>query len=141
MFTVFHRKSLIQHCERSELRLHFEWTKVNKQCQKWSILVSFWKSEACGQTVLPDRSILLGQKLLENDRWKKFNCDTLSNFQTMCMFWSLIIEFLMEKSLQSNWVQIQFESSLVQNKNEFSFFSFNSFELSLFWSVLLVLLF
>ena len=28
--TVFenHRKSLIQYCERSELRLHFEWTKV-----------------------------------------------------------------------------------------------------------------
>ena len=23
-----HRKSLIQHCERSELRLHFEWTNV-----------------------------------------------------------------------------------------------------------------
>ena len=30
-YTVFenHKKSLIQHCERSELRLHFEWTKVN----------------------------------------------------------------------------------------------------------------
>ena len=30
-FTVFenHRKSLIQHCERSELFLYFEWTKVN----------------------------------------------------------------------------------------------------------------
>ena len=29
--TVFenHRKSLIQHCERSELRLHFESTKVH----------------------------------------------------------------------------------------------------------------
>ena len=29
--TVFenHRKSLIQHCERSKLCLHFEWTKVN----------------------------------------------------------------------------------------------------------------
>ena len=29
--TVFenHRKSLIQYCERSELRLHFEWTKVH----------------------------------------------------------------------------------------------------------------
>ena len=29
--TVFenHRKSLIQHCERSQLRLRFEWTKVN----------------------------------------------------------------------------------------------------------------
>ena len=31
VITVFenHRKSLIQHCERSELRLHFEWTKVH----------------------------------------------------------------------------------------------------------------
>ena len=30
--TVFenHRNSLIQHCEQSELRLHFEWTKVLK---------------------------------------------------------------------------------------------------------------
>ena len=30
-YTVFenHRKSLIQNCERSELRLHFEWTKVH----------------------------------------------------------------------------------------------------------------
>ena len=34
--TVFenHRKSLIQHCERSELRSHFEWTKVNSKYQK-----------------------------------------------------------------------------------------------------------
>ena len=31
LYTVFenHRKSITQHCERSELRLHFEWTKVN----------------------------------------------------------------------------------------------------------------
>ena len=32
-----HPKCLIQHCERSELRLHFEWTKVHSKCQKWSI--------------------------------------------------------------------------------------------------------
>ena len=33
--TVFenHRKCLIQHCERSELRLHFEW----KKCQFWRV--------------------------------------------------------------------------------------------------------
>ena len=33
--TVFkiHKKSLIQHCERSELRLHFEWTKVIKNAK------------------------------------------------------------------------------------------------------------
>ena len=29
---------LIQHCERSELRFHFEWTKVHWKCQK-----SFWR--------------------------------------------------------------------------------------------------
>ena len=33
-----HRKSRIQHCERSELRLHFESTKVH---QKWSILANW----------------------------------------------------------------------------------------------------
>ena len=39
-FTVFenHRKSLIQHYERSELRLHIEFIKNAK---KWSILASF----------------------------------------------------------------------------------------------------
>ena len=44
--TVFenHSKSLIQHCERSELRLHFEWTKVHQKCQKWSILANFLKT-------------------------------------------------------------------------------------------------
>ena len=43
--TVFenNRKSLTQHCERSELRLQ-KWTKVDLKCQKWSILASFWKN-------------------------------------------------------------------------------------------------
>ena len=36
-----------------------------------SILASFWKSEACGQTVLPDRSVLIGQKLVENAKMPK----------------------------------------------------------------------
>ena len=29
-------KSLIQHCERSELRLHFEWTKLKIQFGEFS---------------------------------------------------------------------------------------------------------
>ena len=35
-YTVFenHRKSRIQHCERSELRLHFEWTKSSSKMLK-----------------------------------------------------------------------------------------------------------
>ena len=49
-----------------------------------SILASFWKLEACGQTELPDRSVLKGQKLVENAKSQKFKCDILSNFQTMC---------------------------------------------------------
>ena len=40
--------------------------------------------EVRGQTVLPDKSILIGQKLVENAKNQKFKCDILSNFQTMC---------------------------------------------------------
>ena len=46
--------------------------------------MSFWKPEACGQTVLPDKSVLIGQKLVENAKIKEFKYDILSNFQTMC---------------------------------------------------------
>ena len=42
-----HRKSLIQHCERSELR-------------------------KCQNTVLTDKSILKRQKLVENAKFQKF---------------------------------------------------------------------
>ena len=38
-----HRKSRIQHCERSELRLHFEWTKGHKNAknsQFWQVIVT-----------------------------------------------------------------------------------------------------
>ena len=52
---------------------------------KLSILASFWKPEACGQTVLPDRSVLIGQKLVGNAKIQKLKCDILSNFQTMCL--------------------------------------------------------
>ena len=44
-------------------------------------LASFWNPKACGQTVLPDRSVLKGQKLAENAKIQKFNWDILSNFQ------------------------------------------------------------
>ena len=47
-------------------------------------LASFWKPEACGQTELPDRSVLIGQKLVENAKIEKFRCDILGDFQTLC---------------------------------------------------------
>ena len=43
-------------------------------------LASFEKPKACGQTVLPDRSILVGQKLVKNAKIERFKCDILSNF-------------------------------------------------------------
>ena len=43
----------------------------------------FWKPEACGQTVLPDRLVLIGQKLVENAKIKACKGDILSDFQTM----------------------------------------------------------
>ena len=39
--------------------------------------------EFCGHTVLPDRLILIGQKLAGNVKIQEFKCDILSNFQTM----------------------------------------------------------
>ena len=52
--------------------------KSSLKMPKRSILASFLKHEARSQTVLPDRSLLLGQKLLENAKIDKFNFDFLS---------------------------------------------------------------
>ena len=46
-------------------------------------LASFWKPKACGYTVLPDRSSLIGQKLVESAKVEKFKCDNLINFETL----------------------------------------------------------
>ena len=47
-----HRKSRIQHCERSGLRLHFEWIKKAKNGQ----FGEFLNPRDWSQTVLPGRS-------------------------------------------------------------------------------------
>ena len=41
------------------------------------------KNAKNGQIVLPDMSVLIGQKLVENAKIKKLKCNILSNFQTM----------------------------------------------------------
>ena len=56
-----------------------------------SNLASFWKIEAYGQTVLPDRSVLIKQKLVENTKINKFKCDikiarNLLNARKMLVF-------------------------------------------------------
>ena len=34
--------------------------------------------------MLPDRSVLIGQKLVENAKFENFKCDILGDFQTLC---------------------------------------------------------
>ena len=46
-------------------------------------LGEFLKPEACGQTVLPDRSVSIRQKLVENAKIQKLKCDILGDFQTL----------------------------------------------------------
>ena len=61
---------------------------MDKSLLKMTKMVNFgyfWKPEACGQTVLPDRSVLIGQKLVENAKIQKFKCDILDDFQTLCI--------------------------------------------------------
>ena len=54
--------------------------KVNNSNETFLSQFKQRKSEACGQTVLPDRSLSIGQKLV---KMPKFKCDILSNFQTL----------------------------------------------------------
>ena len=52
---------------------------IQNMYQKWLILASFWKHEGLGQIVLPDRSILIRQELVEN-HFGYFQTDDFSNF-------------------------------------------------------------
>ena len=46
--------------------------------------MSFWKPEASGQRVLPERSLEIVQKFVENAKIEKFKWDILSDFPTLC---------------------------------------------------------
>ena len=42
-------------------------------------MATFWKAVACGQTVLPERSISIGQKMVENAKIEKKNQKQLNH--------------------------------------------------------------
>ena len=58
--------------------------KLIKNAKNCPFLARFWKRAYCGQTVLPDRSVLIGQKLVENAKIENVKWDILSTFQTIC---------------------------------------------------------
>ena len=48
----------------------------------------FWVDKSLSKmpkTVLPDRSLFIGQTLVENAKIKESKCDIWSHFQTMCV--------------------------------------------------------
>ena len=71
--TVFenHRKSLIKHCEQSYIHIMSK-QKFIKNAKNAPIWRVFEKPEVCGQTVLPDRSLSIGQPLVKNAKIQKF---------------------------------------------------------------------
>ena len=59
---------------------------MDKSSLKMPKMVNFGeslKTSTLGQLVLPDRSLLNVQKLVENAKILKFKCDILSDFETM----------------------------------------------------------
>ena len=77
-YTLFenHKKSLIQRFASKASYLYI-------LSENWSTLASFWKPEACGETELPDMSVLIGQKLVENTKIEHFKCNILEDFQSL----------------------------------------------------------
>ena len=62
-------------------QVHSSFTKINIGAQCLKI------TEKSRKTVLPDRSILISQKFMENAKIEKLKCDIFSDFQTM---WTIV---------------------------------------------------
>ena len=60
-----HRKSRIQIASEASYVYILSKQKFIKM-SKTANLGDFWKPEVCGQTVLPEKSLLMEQKLVEN---------------------------------------------------------------------------
>ena len=82
-FTSHSKQKFYKNLRAKRASFTFWVDKSSLEMPKLSILVSFWKPEACGQKMLPDRSTLIGQKWVENTKIQKFLWYILGNFQTM----------------------------------------------------------
>ena len=69
---------------------HSVWKSTKKSHSFWRFF--FWKPEACCQAVLSDRSILIGQKLVENAKTQMRHFDEFSNNVLYFLKWITIFE-------------------------------------------------
>ena len=87
----------------------------------------FWKPEVCGQTVLPDRSILIEQKLVKMPKHKNSNATFLAIFKH-CEILNLLLKS--GNTVAINWLVIKLAGhSELTTKTVFCchFFSFKPF--------------
>ena len=83
------------------LTLHSVW-KFQEMSHS-TLRVSFWKFEVCGQIVLPDRSLLIGQKMVKNwnETFGRFSNNVVVGQVTFnptkvnqkCQKWSILASF------------------------------------------------
>ena len=74
MHSVWKSPKKLHSTLRAKRALFTFWVdKSSSKMPKMANLASFWKSKACGHTVLPDRSILISQILVENAKVEKLN--------------------------------------------------------------------
>ena len=71
------------HCERSEYVYILE-DKSSLKNAKNGPMWRVFENLTYGQTELPDRAVLIGQKLEKNAKIEIFKCDILGDFQTLC---------------------------------------------------------
>ena len=81
MFEI-HPKSRIQYCERSELRLHFKYQKFIESAKNGQF-GNFLKNWSYLKTVLPDRPISKGQKLVKRAKIEKLTMRHFGRFSTI----------------------------------------------------------
>ena len=62
--------------------------------------------------MLPDRSILIGQKLVKNAKMESFKCDVFGDFQTLCL------KVVMNVPVKISW-RVKSASPFVELGNDF----------------------
>ena len=75
--------------------------------QKLMEKAKLWLVDGCSQTVLPDRSVVIGQKLVENAQIIKFKCDILSDFKTQ------FLKITEKSHCERSKLRLHFESTKV----------------------------
>ena len=88
---------------------------ISKEWRSWSVPTRLLSSvlkgtfiTPCHQTMLPDRSLLIGQKLVKNAKIEKFKCDILSNFQTFLwaefFIFQIHVHFISTPFCNTSWL-------------------------------------